>query len=61
MSQATISAPPPAVDERVKPHSLLHKLLARPELGSLVGAIVIYVFFFVVAEPFRSAAALSTR
>ncbi len=60
MSQATISAPPPAVDERVKPHSLLHKLLARPELGSLVGAIVIYVFFFVVAEPFRSAAALST-
>jgi simple sugar transport system permease protein len=60
MSQAPISAPPPAVDERVKPHSLLHKLLARPELGSLVGAIVIYVFFFVVAEPFRSAAALST-
>ena len=60
MSQATISAPPPAVDERVKPHSLLHKLLGRPELGSLVGAIVIYVFFFVVAEPFRSAAALST-
>jgi simple sugar transport system permease protein len=60
MSQATISAPPPAVDERVKPHSLLHKLLARPELGSLVGAIVIYVSFFVVAEPFRSAAALST-
>ena len=62
MSQATISAPPPApaVDERVKPHSLLHKLLARPELGSLVGAIVIYLFFFVVAEPFRSAAALST-
>jgi len=60
MSQATISAPPPAVDERVKPHSLLHKLLARPELGSLVGAIVIYVFFFVVAEPFRSAAAHST-
>ena len=60
MSQATVSAPTPTVDERVKPHSLLHKLLGRPELGSLVGAIVIYVFFFVVAEPFRSAAALST-
>ena len=60
MSQATISAPTPAADERVKPTSTLHKLLQRPELGSLVGAIVIYIFFFAVAEPFRSAAALST-
>jgi simple sugar transport system permease protein len=60
MSQATVSAPTPAVDDRVKPTSPLHKLLGRPELGSLVGAIVIYIFFFVVAEPFRSAAALST-
>jgi simple sugar transport system permease protein len=60
MSQATVSAPTPAVDERVKKTSTLQKLLQRPELGSLVGAIVIYIFFFAVAEPFRSAAALST-
>ncbi len=35
-------------------------MMSRPELGSLVGAIAIYVFFFVAAESFRSAAALST-
>jgi len=32
----------------------------RPEIGSLVGVIVIYIFFFVVASPFRSTASLAT-
>jgi simple sugar transport system permease protein len=39
---------------------MLQRLMIRPELGSLVGAIAIYVFFFVVADSFRSTAALST-
>jgi len=34
--------------------------MVRPELGSLVGAILIYVVFFVVAPTFRSSDALST-
>jgi simple sugar transport system permease protein len=38
----------------------VERLFARPELGSLVGAIAIYIFFFVVAPPFRSAASFST-
>jgi len=47
-------------DERVKATSTLHRLLIRPELGSLVGAILIYVVFFAVAPTFRGDAALST-
>ena len=61
MSQTLAAAPaPPAGDERVARRSALSRLLARPELGALVGAIVIYVFFFIVAAPFRDAGSLST-
>ncbi len=31
------------------------RLLGRPEIGALLAAIVIYIFFFIVAPPFRSA------
>ena len=47
-------------DERVGRRSRLARLLARPEAGALVGAIVIYIFFFIVAPPFRDASSLST-
>ena len=33
----------------------LARLLARPEMGALVGAIGIFVFFLIVAPPFRHA------
>jgi simple sugar transport system permease protein len=36
------------------------RLLARPEIGALIAAIVIYIFFFLVAPAFRSAEAFST-
>jgi simple sugar transport system permease protein len=52
--------PPPTHDERVGRRSGLARLLARPEAGALAGAIVIYLFFFIVAPPFRSAGSLST-
>jgi len=39
---------------------LLSRALARPEIGALVAAIVIGIFFLVVAPPFRSAESLST-
>jgi simple sugar transport system permease protein len=52
--------PPPSRDERFAQRSLLSRLLTRPEVGALVGAILIYVIFFIVAPPFRDATALST-
>ena len=39
---------------------LLSRALARPEIGALVAAVVIGIFFLVVAPPFRSTEALST-
>jgi simple sugar transport system permease protein len=53
-------APPPMMDERVGGRSTLARLLARPEAGAIAGAIVIYVFFFIIAPPFRNAASFST-
>ena len=35
-------------------------MLTRPEIGALIAAIVIYIFFFAVAPAFRSAEAFST-
>ncbi|BAH49309.1 ABC transporter permease [Rhodococcus opacus] len=47
-------------DERVKEQKRLQRLLLRPEVGSLFGAIAIFVFFMIVAPPFRSPEALAT-
>jgi simple sugar transport system permease protein len=47
-------------DERVKEQNRLQRLLIRPEMGSLVGAVAIFIFFCVVAPPFRSPEALAT-
>jgi simple sugar transport system permease protein len=53
--------PPEATrDERMVRKSLLARLMARPEVGALAGAVVIYVFFFSVAPTFRSGSALAT-
>ncbi|MDT9698204.1 ABC transporter permease [Streptomyces sp. P17] len=48
------------VDERLLETSPLRKLLSRPELGSVVGAIAVFVFFALVADGFLRAASLST-
>lgn len=60
MTQAPATTPAAPPDERVHRASALQRLMSRPELGSLVGAIAIYIFFFAVADSFRSTAALST-
>jgi simple sugar transport system permease protein len=60
MTHISAAAPQAAPDERVSATSTLHKVLARPELGSLVGAVLIYVIFWVVASPFRGIDPLST-
>jgi simple sugar transport system permease protein len=61
MSQTVETAPPPpAAEEAVERKSLLTILIHRPEVGALVAALAIFIFFFAVAEPFRSVAAFST-
>ncbi|WP_111509481.1 ABC transporter permease [Mycobacterium kyogaense] len=47
-------------DERVKERNRLQRILIRPEMGAGIGAIGIFVFFLVVAAPFREAASLAT-
>jgi simple sugar transport system permease protein len=51
---------PPSSDERIARRSPLSRLLTRPEVGALLGAIVIYIIFFAVAPPFRDASSLAT-
>lgn len=56
------TAAPPAgggagADERVAKRSLFRTLLGRPELGALVGAAALFVFFAVVSDVFISPAA----
>jgi simple sugar transport system permease protein len=50
----------PVADERVAQRSVLSRLLTRPEVGALMGAIVIYLVFFAVAPPFRDLGSLSS-
>ena len=47
-------------DERVRKQKPFQRLLVRPEIGALFGAIIIFVFFAIVAPPFRSPEALAT-
>jgi simple sugar transport system permease protein len=56
----TIERPAPAADERLTTRSPMRKLLGRPEVGALVGAIVLFVFFSIVADAFLRASSFST-
>ncbi|MGH3641872.1 MAG: ABC transporter permease [Mycobacterium sp.] len=47
-------------DERVKEQNRLQRILIRPEMGAGIGAIGIFIFFLVVAPPFRSPESLAT-
>ncbi|MGP9017733.1 ABC transporter permease [Streptomyces sp. BR1] len=57
---ATAPAPASAGDERLIHRSVLRKIMGRPELGSVVGAIAVFVFFSIVADSFLRASSLST-
>lgn len=50
----------PAADERIARTSALTRLLKRPEIGALVAAIVIFVFFSVTTSVFATPAGAST-
>ncbi|GAA5078280.1 ABC transporter permease [Streptomyces similanensis] len=56
----TTSTPETAAGKRAPHGSPLHKLLARPELGSVVGAVAVLVFFAFAADGFLRASSLST-
>ncbi len=47
-------------DERLAPVPLLRRLLGRPELGAVVGAAALFVFFSFAAGSFLQASSLST-
>ncbi|MEU2392749.1 ABC transporter permease [Streptomyces sp. NPDC007369] len=53
-------APGGSGDERLAPASLLRRLLGRPELGAVVGAAAVFVFFSFAAPSFLQASSLST-
>ncbi|MEV2276027.1 ABC transporter permease [Nocardiopsis sp. NPDC049922] len=64
MSQIlTAKEPPPGNGSekalRVSSRSALRRFLTRPEVGSLVGAVIVFTVFFTIAEPFRSAGAFT--
>ncbi|MFF2849050.1 ABC transporter permease [Streptomyces sp. NPDC058001] len=61
----TATAPAPApdgtrADELLMTASSLRKLLGRPELGSVVGAVAVFLFFALVADSFLRATSIST-
>lgn len=61
MSTPTTTKPPDAPSDVPQPkRSALSRLLSRPEFGAVAAAIAIFVFFFVIAEPFRSVPAFAT-
>jgi simple sugar transport system permease protein len=62
MSQTVKTAPSAAPSEASNRVSLglSNRLLARPEIGALVAAIVIFIFFLIVAPAFRSAPSFFT-
>ncbi|WP_432012948.1 ABC transporter permease [Streptomyces cucumeris] len=53
-------SPAPEPKRRAAERSLTRRLLARPEIGALVAAVGVYVFFFVVAPTFRQADSFAT-
>ncbi|WP_433293122.1 ABC transporter permease [Actinoplanes sp. CA-030573] len=58
----TVQAPSPSpapADNRVR-LGLSNRLLARPEIGALVAAVIIFIFFFALAPSFRSAESFFT-
>ncbi|GAA2629288.1 ABC transporter permease [Paractinoplanes durhamensis] len=56
----TLEAPPaPTPSNRVK-LGLSNRLLARPEIGALVAAVIIFIFFLALAPSFRSAESFFT-
>lgn len=46
--------------QQLQPQSRWKKVLKRPEAGALAGAILVFVFFWIIAPPFRQVPAFTT-
>ena len=60
MTMTQTISKPAATDERVGRRNPLQKLLGRPEVGALVGAIVLFIFFAAVSQTFTQPNAFAT-
>ncbi|HEY9358709.1 ABC transporter permease [Arthrobacter sp. BE255] len=60
MTQTLSKSILPVTDERIGKRNPLQKLLGRPEVGALVGAIVLFIFFSVVSQTFLQPASFAT-
>ncbi|WP_067457771.1 ABC transporter permease [Actinomadura macra] len=60
MTQTVAEPPVTGSDERLARRSPLWRLLGRPELGALLGAVAVFVFFSLVADAFLRASSFST-
>ena len=61
MSTPVSTKPPDATTDAPRPErSLVSRAMTRPEFGAIAAAIVIFIFFFVVAPPFRTLPAFAT-
>ncbi|MQA07809.1 MAG: ABC transporter permease [Pseudonocardiaceae bacterium] len=50
----------PVLDERMTKPRLMDRLIVRPEIGALIGAVVVFLFFSVVTERFLTAPGVAT-
>lgn len=55
----TVSTPPPAADERVARVGLVRRLVLRPEIGSLIGAVVLFAVFASASSDFYALSGVS--
>ncbi|HEV7709070.1 MAG TPA: ABC transporter permease [Asanoa sp.] len=60
MDTSTVDPVPATKDERVRSSWLSARLVARPEIGALLGALVVFVFFSFVAGKFFSPSGAAT-
>lgn len=54
------AAPGRVADERVRATPWMHRVLSRPSLGAVAGALVVYAFFAVYTSQFGTAAGIGT-
>src|ERR1044072_7322373 len=60
MTSTPVDPEPAAVDERLSSSSLLNRMVGRPEIGALIGALVVFVFFSFAAGTFLTLSGVAT-
>ena len=60
VTESDFTAPETVGDERVRERGGIGRLVRRPEMASVLGAVLIFALFMIVAPAFRSLEAFST-